>query len=177
MNQSEIRSITRRVPKHLSPAVSLPSSSTPIPILIATFISRRTEINMATYQTTEQFTCGHTQATVDSSSSMSRRTGRDQDLFYTRKITEAVPIPTRCLTCICERLLEASYSGTRTIPRNYLRELNEHVRLLSLSASEVMQRELGMLGKQVQRLDDIDEFRRGVLALAGYAQVSAHFGL
>ncbi|KAI1272264.1 hypothetical protein F5Y07DRAFT_403538 [Xylaria sp. FL0933] len=125
---------------------------------------------MATYQTTQQFTCGHTQATIDSSNSISRRMARNEDSFYTRKITEAVPNPRHCLTCTCERLLEASYSGTPAIPHDYLQELNEHVRLLSLSASEVMQRELGMLGKQVQRLDDADEFRRGVLALAGYTQ-------
>ncbi|KAI0803746.1 hypothetical protein GGR55DRAFT_385995 [Xylaria sp. FL0064] len=133
---------------------------------------------MATYQTTEVFACGHTQATVDRSYSvLSRRIGRDQDSFYTRKIIEVLPSPMRCLTCICERLLEASYSSTPAIPRDYLLELNEHVRLLNLSASEVMQRELGILGKQVQRLDDIDEFRRAVLALAGFTQVSAHFGL
>lgn len=40
-----------------------------------------------------------------------------------------------------------------------------------------MQRELERLGEQVKRVDDVVEFRRNVLALAGYLEVSALFGL
>ncbi|KAI0427133.1 hypothetical protein F5Y09DRAFT_40418 [Xylaria sp. FL1042] len=133
---------------------------------------------MSTYQTTEEFTCGHKQVAINRAGSASHRGMRSQDSFRdTRTIAEVFPIHRRCLTCTCEHILEASYYDVSIITRSDLRDLHEQVRVLSLCASKVMQRELWVLGEQVRCLDDIDEFRKGVLALAGYTEVIAHFGL
>ncbi|KAI1420039.1 hypothetical protein F5Y12DRAFT_719981 [Xylaria sp. FL1777] len=141
---------------------------------------------MPAYRPTDEFTCGHTQETIhrplraayqgtksqvpDAQVTNNEATGSQGPGTDTRVVNEMPSIPTRCLVCVCHSVLEASYESTHAIPRSYLRELNEHVRVLSLSASKVMQHELRLLGEQVRCLDDVDEFRKGVIALAGYVE-------
>ncbi|KAI0905050.1 hypothetical protein F4823DRAFT_157907 [Ustulina deusta] len=140
---------------------------------------------MIIYLTTEEFTCGHTQEIInhpcntglDAWGTNNEATGSLGSDTDTRILNEIIPIPTRCLACTCQSILDVLYGATHAIPRSYVRDLNEHVRALSLSASKVMRRELRLLGEQVQCLDDIDEFRKGVIALAGYPEVRACFGL
>ncbi|KAI8625581.1 hypothetical protein F5Y19DRAFT_489551 [Xylariaceae sp. FL1651] len=117
---------------------------------------------MPTFVTAEQFTCGHALETLHGSY------GSDGVI-----IKETIPVPTRCLGCICHMVLGASCMPA--IPRSYIRDLEGHLRVLTISANVTMKRELKLLSKQVQCLDDIDEFRKGVIALAGYPELGAHF--
>ncbi|KAI0871240.1 hypothetical protein GGS24DRAFT_504007 [Hypoxylon argillaceum] len=123
---------------------------------------------MSTYTTTSHFTCGHTHTTQQQPPSLSPSL---QTLCPPPKpatLTESLPIPTRCLPCICASIL--SLSPPHIVPQSYIRQIGYHVQTLQQSASPFMQGELERLGEQVKRVDDVVEFRRNVLALAGYLE-------
>lgn len=120
--------------------------------------------------------CGHVQRPLaiqgnhdSSSNSVIYRSGADG-----RRIAV-----TRCPSCICHAILEASLDGLRAIPYRYLADMDAHVRLLCVSqnTSDEMRRQLYLLRERVWCARDVDELRRGVVALAGYFEVSAWFRL
>ncbi|KAF2967682.1 hypothetical protein GQX73_g5899 [Xylaria multiplex] len=136
---------------------------------------------MPSYLTTEEFACGHTHKTVHRPGipeylgmETEARSLQERD---TRVINEVVPLEIGCLTCVCQSILDVSIVSPEAIPQRYLRDLNSHIHILKQSASKVMQRELQLLEEQVRHPDDIDEFRKGVLSLVGYGEISACFGL
>lgn len=89
-----------------------------------------------------------------------------------------MPLPTRCLACVCTTIL--SISDLRTVPRSFIRDLLAHVQILQQRASPAMKPELALVADSVRRVvddGDVDGFRGAVLALAGYLDVSAWFGL
>ncbi|KAI1159681.1 hypothetical protein F5B18DRAFT_635643 [Nemania serpens] len=134
---------------------------------------------MSTYTISERFTCGHIQTTHDQSTNPKSKSPSPPD-FATLKdlVSDSMPLPTRCLACVCTTIL--SISDLRTVPRSFIRDLLAHVQILQQRASPAMKPELALVADSVRRVvddGDVDGFRGAVLALAGYLDVSAWFGL
>ncbi|KAI1193399.1 hypothetical protein F5X97DRAFT_339027 [Nemania serpens] len=128
---------------------------------------------MSAYTISERFTCGHIQTTSD----LSHAPLNSESLKEPSFLSNSNPLPTRCLACICTSIL--SIPNPRLVPRSSIRDLLAHVQILHQRASPVMRCELQGLADHVRRVDDGDvvEFQRAVLALAGYLEVCAWFGV
>ncbi|RYP79700.1 hypothetical protein DL769_002818 [Monosporascus sp. CRB-8-3] len=74
---------------------------------------------MPTFITKEQFSCAHSLEMVH------RRTGSDRLV-----LTETLPVPLRCMSCIFQELLDASVDGIPCIPRSRAAELDRHLKML-----------------------------------------------
>ncbi|RYO99353.1 hypothetical protein DL763_001527 [Monosporascus cannonballus] len=74
---------------------------------------------MPTFITKEQFSCGHGLEMVH------KRTGSDGLV-----LAETLPVPLRCLSCICQELLDPSIDGMPCIPRSRVAELDRHLKVL-----------------------------------------------
>ncbi|KAK7755116.1 hypothetical protein SLS62_002931 [Diatrype stigma] len=120
---------------------------------------------MPTFVTKEQFSCGHGLEICH------RRTGNDKFV-----ITETLPIPIRCLSCICQELLDASVADG--IPPRMVRsrvvELNMHFQALN-HGDMVPARQLRVVKRQVLMPESVEEFRAAVLGLAGVPEIKARF--
>lgn len=122
---------------------------------------KNTVDTMPTFITEEQFSCGH------SFEIFHQRTGDDEYV-----ITETLPVPIRCLSCICQELLDSSVDGIPYISRRRAAELHMHFKVLRRGG---MYGQLQMVKYQVLEPSNVDEFRAGVLGLAGFPEIKARF--
>lgn len=116
---------------------------------------------MPIYVTVEQFTCG------DSLETRQRHDGEDDVV-----LTEIIPVNMRCLQCICQDLLHHAIDGLPCIPRSRIAELEEHFDVLR---NIDMDRHLEPVKAQVLQPTNADEFRTGILALAGFPLIKGRF--
>ncbi|KAI1313339.1 hypothetical protein F5Y03DRAFT_161445 [Xylaria venustula] len=117
---------------------------------------------MSTITEVKQFTCGHAR------NLSSRLTSIDY---------QTLPNPTRCLSCVCYTILEATNGPISAVPRSYLRDLDAHMQILHASVSKKMRVQIWLLDQKLKDVDNIEEFRNAVVDLAGYPEANAHFGI
>ncbi|CAJ2506560.1 Uu.00g006900.m01.CDS01 [Anthostomella pinea] len=120
---------------------------------------------MPSFVTSEVFTCSHVLETKH------RSFGSDEST-----IVDTIPIPMRCLMCVCQSTLDSSLGGLSAVPRSCMRELAAHFQML-MSKPDGMRHELETLKYQLQNVDDVTKFRRATVALAGYPGVGGRFVL
>ncbi|KAI1505819.1 hypothetical protein F5X99DRAFT_428917 [Biscogniauxia marginata] len=119
---------------------------------------------MPTFITIEIFCCGHILETRHKPSGS-----------HTSTITESIPLPGRCLACVCHSLLDSLLDGLSAIPQSYMRELVGHYRALTQHPSAVGSRQLEDLMTRALRPNNTVEFRHAITALAGFPELSARF--
>ncbi|GAW26828.1 hypothetical protein SAMD00023353_5100570 [Rosellinia necatrix] len=115
---------------------------------------------MPVYITTEQFSCGHERDTLP------KYSGTDGEV-----VKKTLDVLALCLSCTCYMALDASVTGQ--VPQRHVQDLTYHVWTLGQTASETMRHELRAIEEQLQCLDDLDKFQKGVIALAGYPEVGS----
>lgn len=116
---------------------------------------------MPTFTTKEQFSCGHGLETCH------KRTGNDRYV-----ITETLPVPLRCLSCICQGLLDSSVDGMPRIPHSRIVELRRDFKVLGQGD---ISRPLKMVKYHVRNPGNVEEFGTAVLGLAGLPKIRARF--
>ncbi|RYP07644.1 hypothetical protein DL764_002381 [Monosporascus ibericus] len=116
---------------------------------------------MPTFITKEQLSCGHGLEMIR------RRTGSNGLI-----LVETLPVPLRCLSCICLELLEASIDGMPCIPRSRVTGLDRHLKVLGQGK---MAGQLRLVKKQVLQSGSMHEFRPGVFGLGRFPEVGAQF--
>ncbi|KAI0968582.1 hypothetical protein F4678DRAFT_464195 [Xylaria arbuscula] len=117
---------------------------------------------MSTNLEVKEFTCGHTQSPT------SRRTSRAY---------QTLPNPSRCLSCVCYTILEATNGPISAIPRSYLRDLDAHMAILNATISKSLRLQIWLLDQKLKDVDNIEGFRNAVVDLAGYPEANMHFGI
>ncbi|RYP14636.1 hypothetical protein DL765_006251 [Monosporascus sp. GIB2] len=111
---------------------------------------------MPTFITKEQSSCGHGLEMVH------RRTGSDGLV-----LAETLPVPLRCLSCICQELLDASIDGMPCIPEVGLEDLKQISPLFEADIAQVFDFEKSVERRSAQGgtsrssvLDQIDAIEK-----------------